>query len=87
MSAEVGLDDGAGCAADFMHSFAPTYKFDRGTQQYDTSEKRRIPSWTDRILWKQRGNLVQSLHYDSCPSISISDHKPVSASFLLKLSK
>jgi phosphatidylinositol-bisphosphatase len=68
-------------------SFAPTYKFDRGTQTYDTSEKKRVPSWTDRILWKHNGGLVQPIHYDSCPSISISDHKPISASFVLKLSK
>lgn len=25
--------------------FAPTYKFNRGTSDYDSSEKRRIPAW------------------------------------------
>ena len=40
-------------------SFPPTYKFDKGVPvgpggelPYDTSEKRRIPAWTDRILWR-----------------------------------
>jgi len=33
--------------------FRPTYKFDkRVPDEYDLSEKRRIPAYTDRILWK-----------------------------------
>lgn len=33
--------------------FAPTYKLDRGTiATYDTSEKQRVPSYTDRILYR-----------------------------------
>ena len=32
--------------------FNPTYKFDRGTDVYDSGEKKRIPAWTDRILFK-----------------------------------
>jgi hypothetical protein len=33
-------------------AFDPTYKYDNGTTAYDTSEKARTPSWTDRILFK-----------------------------------
>lgn len=33
-------------------TFKPTYRFDMGNNIYDTSIKRRIPSWTDRVLVK-----------------------------------
>ncbi|BHF60605.1 Phosphatidylinositol 4,5-bisphosphate 5-phosphatase A [Sparganum proliferum] len=31
--------------------FPPTFKFDKGTNIYDTSKKNRVPSYTDRILY------------------------------------
>lgn len=34
--------------------FPPTYKYDVGTQQFDTSSKQRAPAYTDRILYKYR---------------------------------
>jgi len=34
--------------------FPPTYKFDCGTDVYDTSKKARIPSYTDRVLWWEK---------------------------------
>lgn len=74
-------------------TFPPTYKYDPGTQQFDTSSKQRAPAYTDRILYKYRhpymlrrnsssGNvIVECLAYDSVPSIISSDHKPVWALF------
>jgi hypothetical protein len=35
--------------------FDPTYKFDKGVldpRAYDSSEKRRVPAWTDRVFFK-----------------------------------
>ncbi|ODV92799.1 hypothetical protein CANCADRAFT_17407, partial [Tortispora caseinolytica NRRL Y-17796] len=60
-------------------TFMPTYKFDVGTDSYDTSEKQRIPSWTDRIIYK--GKPLRSQFYNSVANIRLSDHKPVTAIF------
>ncbi|KAJ5732828.1 hypothetical protein N7493_004309 [Penicillium malachiteum] len=59
-------------------NFAPTYKYDIGTETYDTSEKARIPAWCDRILWK--GPNLRQTHYNSA-KLLVSDHQPVWASF------
>ncbi|CAG0924108.1 unnamed protein product, partial [Notodromas monacha] len=34
--------------------FAPTYKYDLFSDDYDTSDKARIPAYTDRVLWRRR---------------------------------
>lgn len=60
-------------------TFAPTYKFDNGTDEYDSSDKHRIPAWTDRVL--KKGSMVRQLTYDSAPSLRFSDHKPVYATY------
>ncbi|VDK23270.1 unnamed protein product [Taenia asiatica] len=32
-------------------TFPPTFKYDKGTTNYDSSKKQRVPSYTDRILY------------------------------------
>ncbi|KAI1368023.1 SacI homology domain-containing protein [Xylaria arbuscula] len=59
-------------------TFMPTYKFDVGTDRYDTSEKQRIPAWTDRIL--RKGVNIKQTSYN-CAPLRFSDHRPVFATF------
>lgn len=62
-------------------SFAPTYKYDRRSTEYDTSEKRRSPAWCDRILWRSRADeRVQNMNYQRYEA-TVSDHRPISATF------
>jgi phosphatidylinositol-bisphosphatase len=44
---------------------------------YDTSEKRRSPSWCDRIIWL--GDDIRGIEYGSRMDFCMSDHKPVYA--------
>ncbi|KAK4230550.1 putative inositol-1,4,5-trisphosphate 5-phosphatase [Podospora fimiseda] len=59
-------------------NFMPTYKYDVGTDKFDSSEKARIPAWTDRIL--RKGTNLRQLAYNSAP-LRFSDHRPVYAIF------
>ena len=59
-------------------TFPPTFKFDPGTDVYDSSSKSRIPSWCDRILWRCNTDAldnVQLLQYTHVPQLKVSDHR------------
>ncbi|KAG5359221.1 putative inositol polyphosphate 5-phosphatase C9G1.10c [Yarrowia sp. E02] len=64
-------------------TFAPTYKFDVGTDTYDSSEKKRVPSWCDRILFR---GPVECLRYDS-RVVRLSDHRPVIGQFDVRIKR
>ncbi|KAL8694146.1 MAG: hypothetical protein Q9218_001143 [Villophora microphyllina] len=64
-------------------TFLPTYKYNNGTDAYDTSEKARIPAWCDRIL--RKGNNLKQIDYTTAP-LRFSDHRPVYATFQCTIS-
>lgn len=66
-------------------NFPPTFKVERG-EGFVYNEK-RIPSYTDRILWKSSDGLdanVGPLAYEPCPDFVTSDHKPVRGAFAIE---
>lgn len=65
-------------------TFDPTYKYDIGTNKYDTSEKRRVPAWCDRILYKGTGDRIQQTEYRRY-ELKTSDHRPVSGRFVVRI--
>ena len=67
-------------------NFAPTYKYDLFSDDYDTSEKLRVPAWTDRVLWRKRKLRNQnddvsqgSCHWYGRAELKQSDHRPIMA--------
>jgi hypothetical protein len=65
-------------------TFLPTYKYDLGTDTYDTSEKARIPAWCDRVL--RKGDNIRQINYEAAP-LRFSDHRPVYATFQCTVNK
>ncbi|KAK5119881.1 hypothetical protein LTR85_007207 [Meristemomyces frigidus] len=64
-------------------TFAPTYKYNLHSDEYDTSEKRRAPAWCDRILYRGLGK-VKMEEYRRW-EVRVSDHRPVSGRLRLRV--
>ncbi|NWV40901.1 SHIP1 phosphatase, partial [Grantiella picta] len=70
-------------------TFAPTYRFERGTRekyaytkQKATGMKYNLPSWCDRVLWKSYPMVhIVCQSYGCTTDIMTSDHSPVFATF------
>ncbi|KAJ0018361.1 hypothetical protein Pint_11667 [Pistacia integerrima] len=82
--------------------FPPTYKFERhqiGLAGYDSGEKKRIPAWCDRILYRDSRSTLGSecsldcpavssiLQYEACMDVTDSDHKPVRCIFSVDVAR
>ncbi|KAI9254592.1 Endonuclease/exonuclease/phosphatase [Phascolomyces articulosus] len=61
--------------------FEPTYKYDPGTDTYDTSDKQRAPAWCDRILFRTPETTCTHAEFYRRHEVKASDHRPVSAGF------
>ncbi|CAB4316147.1 unnamed protein product [Prunus armeniaca] len=83
-------------------TFPPTYKFERhqaGLAGYDSGEKKRIPAWCDRILYRDSRSasvsecslecpVVSSIsQYEACMDVTDSDHKPVRCIFTVDIAR
>lgn len=84
--------------------FKPTYKFLVKEDRYDVvtnssgqatiagsgSSKLKLPSWTDRVLYKlndETGSNITLSQYSAINMLTISDHKPVYALFNIECKK
>ncbi|XP_022744557.1 type II inositol polyphosphate 5-phosphatase 15 isoform X2 [Durio zibethinus] len=83
-------------------TFSPTYKFDKhvaGLSGYDSGEKKRVPAWCDRILYRDSRRALESecslecpvvssvSKYESCMDVTDSDHKPVICIFSVEIAR
>ncbi|EPY51682.1 inositol polyphosphate phosphatase [Schizosaccharomyces cryophilus OY26] len=59
-------------------TFAPTYKYDVNSDRYDSSEKKRVPAWCDRICFRGDMDYIHADNYRR-HEVRASDHRPVSA--------
>ncbi|KAG8047853.1 hypothetical protein GUJ93_ZPchr0008g12565 [Zizania palustris] len=82
--------------------FPPTYKFQRhqlGLAGYDSGEKKRIPAWCDRILYRDSRSVSTAesslecpvvatiTSYEACMDVTDSDHKPVRCTFSVDIAR
>ncbi|KAG2713503.1 hypothetical protein I3760_04G178300 [Carya illinoinensis] len=83
-------------------TFPPTYKFERhkaGLAGYDSAEKKRIPAWCDRVLYRDSRSTLLSgcslacpvvssiARYEACMDVIDSDHKPVRCIFNVDIAR
>ena len=66
-------------------TFAPTYKYNLHSDDYDSSEKRRSPAWCDRVLYRGLGK-VRMEEYRRW-EVRVSDHRPVSGRLRLRVKR
>ena len=64
-------------------SFPPTYRYGRHSNEW-SNKRDQTPSWTDRVLYRSFKE-VSLVRYEAALNCMGSDHRPVSAEFLVKV--
>ncbi|EDR29517.1 type II inositol-1-1,4,5-trisphosphate 5-phosphatase rlated, putative [Entamoeba dispar SAW760] len=62
-------------------TFLPTYKFEKGTNNYDW---KRLPAWCDRVMFRVHQSYQLSIHKYERIEIYYSDHLPVRCTAIIK---
>ena len=77
------LDSDFGLISEGNIMFSPTYKFNKGTNDYTLNQvKNKIPSYTDRIIYSNNKG-IENPYYNSINNINYSSHKPVIGCFAI----
>jgi hypothetical protein len=69
--------------------FPPSYRWERDAEEFSW-KRGQAPSYTDRILWRSLPGLLDRIvceEYKSATFMFGSDHRPVFASFLMRLQR
>ncbi|CUI15184.1 inositol 5-phosphatase 1, putative [Bodo saltans] len=66
-------------------TFAPTYRLEVGRAEKYMQEKGNAPSYCDRVVTRSMANTwVKCTSYRSAPSVIVSEHQPVAATFIIR---
>lgn len=65
--------------------FDPTFKYNTGSNEYDSSQKPKTPAWSERIFFK-RSEETEVKGYNRIEYFN-SNHRPIYANFNLKVRK
>jgi len=62
--------------------FWPTYRYERGNNEWSKKKLKNVPSYCDRVLWRSISGLkIHQKYYSACMDLMTSDHRAVHTLF------